>query len=369
MKKLFLLLSIVLLFFSSSNTYAADLSAENIELLMEQQQPSVDAYNVLMNSFQTNGYEIIYPEDYAGAYVEKNILYVVLTRTDNTEKYQQILSNYECIDFKYVKYSLNELENATSQAMYRLKDIYSVSGGYVDVMNNAAVIEIMNYNEAFSKQVQSSILDIDIPIQIKPGYTYADEVDLVNGSEIEIVGAGSFTLGIGGTYNGMKVLVTAAHFSSVGQKVKYNGVEIGQVIFRQFANNQNGDFAFIKITNSDYKYTPLVYNQSSGSKMVLKGTTERLPVGAYVYRYGMKSRECYAKIDSINYNMATSITVANTYRAQIITGFSAPGDSGGPVRFNNTFCGIHKGSVENSKSIVFTPYYQLQSKGFTAFVN
>ena len=89
-------------------------AAETIEVTedtrekLPSQYEAVTAYQRLWESFETadNG-DVIYPDDYAGAYIDdKNYLVVVLT-TDDTSAYEYLQEEFSCVLFKKAQYSLS----------------------------------------------------------------------------------------------------------------------------------------------------------------------------------------------------------------------------------------------------------------------
>ena len=79
----------------------------------ENQENAVAANECLNQAFgQTANGTIIFPEDYAGAYIDGGHLVLLLTNTSEeaTEKYRNWAGKYSsCLTFKKVKYSYNEL--------------------------------------------------------------------------------------------------------------------------------------------------------------------------------------------------------------------------------------------------------------------
>ncbi len=346
----------------------------NYESLMNDQTYAVKAYNVLMKSFETEEYGLVYPDEYAGAYVENNKLYIALTDKSNKciEKYKNLLSDFSCIEYVIANHSMSSLETSLNKVYLALVDCCSLYGCYIDELTNGIVVEVAEGQEKLALSTIDSIskaktFNIDCNIEVVPSVPIKKEsTGIVNGSRFYVNGGG-YTLGIGGTYAGMNVIVSAGHGMSYGETATYDGDEIGQVLFSRYESGLPGDFSIIKLNSSDYTYSPLMYTSAGGSTITLQGAVSYLPLGTYVYRYGASSRECYAQITSTNYT--TTLNDTNMYKADIITGYSASGDSGGPVRYNSEFCGIHAGSATDDSYIFFTPYHVINGMGFVAFTN
>jgi len=79
----------------------------------DNQENAIAANECLNQAFgQTANGTIIFPEDYAGAYIDGGHLVLLLTNTSEeaTEKYRNWAGEYSsCLTFKKVKYSYNEL--------------------------------------------------------------------------------------------------------------------------------------------------------------------------------------------------------------------------------------------------------------------
>jgi|GEM_PF-4268977 len=393
---LFLLCSNVVLASELSNIDITSEEAVNTETtnakiksMMQTQEEAVEAYNVLLDSFDTGNFNYVYPDEYAGAYVEGSTLYILFTTDESNylSHYKSLLGQYNCIEYLLVEHSQNELNQAMETAANYLSGSYQVGALYIDVMNNNAVIEVVDSNvskannslleAASTPDISSDIMDM---IQIKPG-SYSEPVksyNLVAGNQIK-VGNYYYTLGVCGTFNGNKVAVTAGHGVTSGSYVRYltNVVQFGVVSKVQFANNQVGDFSYFS-TNypsaDTYVTTPLV-RYSTGATTPFKGTVSSLPVGTYIYKFGKTTGESYLRVTAVNVSVpieqkdGTIINIRLMTRAVHIKGTTHAGDSGGPIRYNLSFAGITSSVSKDGTTMHFTPYSILQQNGFKAYVN
>ena len=132
------------------------------------QENAVAANECLNQAFgQTANGTIIFPEDYAGAYIDGGHLVLLLTNTSEeaTEKYRNWAGEYSsCLTFKKVKYSYNELSEKLDPIVEKLKeDGYEVTSSAVSETENAVSIGLFkcadtsklakNLSEAFGVRV------------------------------------------------------------------------------------------------------------------------------------------------------------------------------------------------------------------------
>lgn len=372
MKKncLVLMLVFALIIFSTSiGSSAADLQEIQIDSIADSQKMAVEAYNIMMESFENEKGEIIYPHEYAGAYVDEHKLVINLTsrEVEITKKYEELLKNYNCIEYKLVTHSMNDLSKAVKETSTLLNKDFPVCGYYVDEMKNCGVIEIADGKETEALKAVKSYAkrkmltyDSDIKMRIVAGTILQEEsTSLINGTNINI-NTSAYTYGISGIYQNSTVFLTAGHGVEVDDTVEKSGNTLGTVIFKRHLGSQ-GDFSIVSLTNSNYVPSPYVYISQGENNVLITGTVGHLPTGINVYRYGHFSKECLATVVSTNYSYGG---YSGLYKAQILSGTSRTGDSGGPVRYGGLFCGIHKGSVDGH--IIFTPYYLISNTGFVA---
>lgn len=72
------------------------------------QYEAVTAYQRLWESFETadNG-DVIYPDDYAGSYIDDKNYFVVVLTTEDTSAYEYLQEEFSCVLFKKAQYSLS----------------------------------------------------------------------------------------------------------------------------------------------------------------------------------------------------------------------------------------------------------------------
>lgn len=335
-----------------------------VEQAMRQQEGALDAYELLFRSFpkdEETGLPI-YPDEYAGEYIDGDKLVLQLTQNtpENQSKYLELCNNSDKVVFRQVPYSLNFLESLEGQALEFSKR-YDVVGWGVQRKNNNFVIRVLeeDYNEIqrdYSRQRSS--LPITFEIESKPQNC---ATSLIGGNKISTNGY-SFSIGIGGKYNGQPALLMCGHKTAKNGNVTYNGTVIGKVVKSQYSNGAVGDWGIVQITNSSYSPTHNVC--SSGSNINISDWYSSAPEGTSIYKYGYSGGYAYGTIistqQSIDYNglvvkgLTTSSVTHSTSGDPVLDG-----DSGGPVYFKQN--GVYKicGTVSGRRQEVVNGYQRM----------
>lgn len=128
----------------------------------ENQENAVAANECLNQAFgQTANGSIIFPEDYAGAYINGGHLVLLLTNTSEeaTEKYRNWAGEYSsCLTFKKVKYSYNELSEKLDPIVEKLKeDGYEVTSSAVSETENAVSIGLFKCESAEASKLAKNL--------------------------------------------------------------------------------------------------------------------------------------------------------------------------------------------------------------------
>ena len=126
------------------------------------QENAVAANECLNQAFgQTANGSIIFPEDYAGAYINGGHLVLLLTNTSEeaTEKYRNWAGKYSsCLTFKKVKYSYNELSEKLDPIVEKLKeDGYEVTSSAVSETENAVSIGLFKCESAEASKLAKNL--------------------------------------------------------------------------------------------------------------------------------------------------------------------------------------------------------------------
>lgn len=366
---------------------------EYFEILMRQQQDAVEANEILLSSFDDDGTTVLYPDDYAGDYIgDDNMLHVLVTSDVSIDMYRTILEEYaSCVLFEVVDNSFNDLMMLSEEIVEALPEGSCCENG-VDVINNKAQIGI---NTSYSDYIlnntavknatysdfglDSAAFEYDEELE---EYVYQDKVifefgfnnvqaeaSYMAGNGITISGTG--TLGGSGAFTGSTgssyvALVTAGHCAArEGQTAYIGGNNVGNVVVRQYADDQYGDYSII-LANSGITASNIII-AGSGNIVQISGYINNPPVGMYVYKYGISSQKAYCKITKTSLDVIISgTTVKGMTKAEVVSGDSLSGDSGGPYWNGSKFCGIHSAlaTADDTKYVYFTPNYYLYSRGF-----
>lgn len=295
-----------------------------------------------------------YPNYFGGIYISddsKNVVLQIVEKnlpeknSDEYCKYNKIVNMEENIKIEYVDNSYNEL-----QALYKIiseeimpaeeKDL-NISSTSVDIIKNKVEVALTNNTSTQQKKVIENIEKVSTK-KIKSN----DSNRLVNfvageiGITTEFIFAGGkyttnssggyCSMGFRTRYNGMTGYVTAGH-CSLGK----TDVSTGTIVLRQFANNQNYDYAFVK-TNSTY--TPsnyLAYPGVDVTQLSVEKNSPYFTVNTMIAKSGAGTGYSDGKITKLNCtrhltNLATgeSYTIGGLVQANIKVDL---GDSGGTV--------------------------------------
>ena len=98
---------------AASEEEMMSLSEEKVKARMDAQVDALGAYQKLFDTFGRNeDGSLLYPEDYAGAYIEGDRLVVMLTQMDEQTKikYNMIYPEYvSAVIYQEAEYTLNQL--------------------------------------------------------------------------------------------------------------------------------------------------------------------------------------------------------------------------------------------------------------------
>lgn len=350
--------------------------------IVEIQAAACSAHEALFRSFDWNG-TYIYPEDFGGDYIDYDTLHILLTDDADVDKYKNLLKQYsDVIIFDTVEYSYGELSIIANDFVSQLPEECEVLYYEVNIPQNNIIITtqtssyemvrealaLSQVNSTFNNK-QYILLDELIVLASEDG-GYRSEVSVVNGQQVKYIdneSIYSLTLGGSGRYNGSVAYVTAGHCPfSVGDKVYAGNSVLGTVKLRNFKSNSYGDYS-IFAAQSGYTASNQIFS-SSGNVVSITGVYYNPAVGTYVYKYGQESGQAYCKITNVNVTVyAGTVSLLGMTKAQIISGTTAEGDSGGPYRSGNNYCGVHSGSSTTASGITyvyFTPYVYLYKSGF-----
>ena len=350
---------------------------------MEMQEEATQAYSELRSLFgvSESGMDI-FPDDYAGAWIENNDLIVGLTTLDSVEKYDLVLGEFDCVQYVEMDYSLNELYEMRNDMYEQIKDDIEISCSYVHVAGNNIVYEVLEPVQAAEQKLENKLntlrsgVDSDSDassgvdlFNIVEGSEVVNQVDVYGGSEFKD-GGGSASVGICGTIhskegNDYPGFITCGHGATVtgeGAKAYIGGSLYGSTFLTMYYNNCYGDWAAVRKTSNNFTQTNKVYGPSFDTIRKITGTKDEVAPGTLVMKYGFKGGYCTGTVTENNMTVYDDggIYVTGISGVSLISGESVGGDSGGPYYINNgmggyNFVGVHKGS--NKKDMLyFTPY-------------
>ena len=367
-------------------TYISLIQDDNLraEMLEHQhrmvvQVSAVEAYNRMMEQFLTTvdgNLQLVYPDDYAGAYVDYDTLVIQLTciSDESIAFYRRLVGRDAPVVFKQVEHSFNQLI-AFGEMFVEAIDVPLVSFGF-DTMNNAYRITLdQNYagSMAVMESFSATARFMPVPLIIylcEP----SEEQALTGGSGITTPHVnGDFSVGLAGRRSGnVNALLTTGHafrrFNNVasGTVPVFRGSQlIGHLdMFRVetyssgWPNTANGDWAVIHLNSTG---SAMMTNQTrTGERMQAWAPTA--PAGATVRGIGVHSI-WQATVTDVNqsvvsrgadgiYRQSHGITRARFVGAAVSQG----GDSGGTIFMSggiNTFVGVH--ASRTSTHTYFSP--------------
>lgn len=358
------------------------------------QYEAKQAYAALSDTFGvTEDGATIYPDDYAGAWIDGEKLYVALTSLDAgvTIEYDEILNGFDCVVYEEAEYSLNELQEIQDSVFEELSENYEVTAYYTEVDTNKIIIEVASDLVAVENEItdvmnapQALIADLDNVASIsadlfviKQGERTETQANIIGGMKINRGSASgsSYSIGVCGTIkNGSNTydgIITAGHgmaISGTQQTIYRASSEFGKTNLLMYKENGNGDWAAVRKTSSD-TLSNLIYGSSSAYTRNITATKDDLVKGTYVMKYGYNGGYCTGTVEAqdVSVNNGT-FTIKGLTKCSLDSGSSLGGDSGGPYYTQNTgnsynFVGVHHGisGSGDSTKIYFTPYIRFKT--------
>lgn len=351
---------------------------------MKMQEEATQAYSELRSMFGVSeSGEDIFPDDYAGAWIEDNDLIVGLTSLESAEKYDTVLGEFDCVQYVEMDYSLNELYELRDEMYGQIKDDIEISSFYVHVAGNNIVYEVLEPVGTAEQKLESKLDTLQSNV-MKNGNTNAVMGDLfviIEGSEIinqtDVYGGSQFEDGGGpgsvgicgmihsaeGDYPGF---VTCGHGSTVtgeGANVYIGGNIYGRTFISKYYHNCYGDWAAVRRTSDSFTQTNKVYGPSFDLIRKITGTKDEVAPGTFIMKYGSKGGYCTGTVTENNISFTNDgIKITGISGVSLISGTSLGGDSGGPYYINNgmggyNFVGVHHGiGIKDNSIAYFTPY-------------
>ena len=136
------------------------------------QEKALAAYELLDRAFGHDdlGYTL-FPDDYAGAFVEGDKLVLLLTDIgeETQERYKAWAAEYaDALVFRKAEYSYNALNDAETRILRDLEDAgHTMTQAYVSETTNRIVISISDINTEQAKEIKQSLQDkYGLPVTI-----------------------------------------------------------------------------------------------------------------------------------------------------------------------------------------------------------
>lgn len=364
------------------------------------QQEALNAYETLYNRFgQDEDNNYILPDDYAGEYIDDDYNLVVQLTTDDYSEYEFLHDVFDCVVFKTVEYSNNELTELAREARVSIIETENMDkieyvSSCVDVRNNKALIEIgtedfntrnnitpysyrnlpleIKYIYIEDKVQQDSSVETEHDF-VMPAASGSETATLIGGNKIEVIGA-STTLTICGKHNGENSLLTCGHGIISVNSAKYDGVYVGSLSKVHFEDDGYGDYSIFKLNDNAIMTNKV---KSENGAVSITATKYNVPVGTVVYCYGYASGYTMLTVTAVGKDMYYSnnkpypLTIKGQTVAHIDEGEIISGDSGGPIYFYSngkwTFCGVTS-TLNTGNNMTFTPYLHIYGT-FTALTS
>ena len=113
---------------------------------------AIEALSIFTNTFlqhTTEGPQIVYPDNFAGAFLEGNILVVQLTDLNQSyiDHYKAIVGMDAPVEFKQVEFSLNQLKDIGEEFVSNMKksNLQVISHG-INIKNNLYIIVLSSFD-------------------------------------------------------------------------------------------------------------------------------------------------------------------------------------------------------------------------------
>lgn len=243
---------------------------------MKMQEEAIEAYSELRSLFGiSESGEDIFPDDYAGAWIEDNDLIVGLSSFESIQKYDTVLGEFDCVQYVEMDYSLNELYELCDNMYQQIKNDIEISCFYVHVADNNIVYEVLEPIGTVEQKLESKLNTLQASVMANDGTDTAIEnlFVIAEGSEIikqsDVYGGSQFTVTAGsasvgicgmihseeGDYPGF---ITSGHGTTVngeGANVYIDGNIYGRTFISRHYNNCYGDWAAMRKTSDNFTQT------------------------------------------------------------------------------------------------------------------
>lgn len=289
----------------------------------------------------------IYPDYYAGAYIEGRIFHILVTCQPETirDEVCAVTENPDIV-FHKVSFSYNELTEARDQISNNVISLQNqgnnqalrvVSIG-VDEKKNDVFVEVRDLDEEILSRLKS-VTDPVFPVRflnkqsdylmqssnVTAGTGSNSRVYNYSTSDFATISFCASRSSSGTTEIGF---VTAGHLASVGTKATINGTVVGKVSWRRMSGNCDAEF----IKMNDYLINGYVRSNILSTSYIIGSSANVGVVGTTYAFHGQVSGIIYGVVDNtsctVSYGGFNNLTLTEQIRMVMYT---QPGDSGGPL--------------------------------------
>ncbi|MCI8625909.1 MAG: S1 family peptidase [Lachnospiraceae bacterium] len=394
---------------AASEEEMMSLSEEKVKARMDAQVDALGAYQKLFDTFGRNeDGSLLYPEDYAGAYIEGDRLVVMLTQMDEQTKikYNMIYPEYvSAVIYQEAEYTLNQLYKI-QEIGHELMTDFSITSYGVDEKNNETFIQVPEEEVEELTQTINGMRLSSFPVKVEESIGEnipTAAISLEGGSAISMEPGKFASICIGGTYLGKNAILTCGHDMKDKNPIHLGGIylsgpQIGEIAYVRCnpygtvnpGKNALGDFSIVLLNQY---YAPTNKMKAENSVVSATGTYSSVPVGTSIYKYGAKTGYSYGEVTRTNVTVVYEKTelegnikekvseVSGLTQSYMLntagTNAIDEGDSGGCVYTksgsNYMICGDVSG-LENIIDMVhhfmyFSPIYYAIDEGFQPKVN
>lgn len=316
--------------------------------------------------------QIIYPDSYAGRYIDDNGHLIIQVASSDFTPYEYLKDTYPIVELNKVEYSKSFLDNIFEEykktCSENEEDYFSA---YVDIKTNRVVVEVDDETLSRKSEIKSNlpiVYKVGAPMMATSKTIHSGDklLNKKSNSLSDINKQVYFSAGTSVTYGGKQAFVTCGHTMEVGDKIYSGLTRVGTVAFARFANNSMGDFGIVTMEGN---HTADAHFTLKGTQYANNGAMNQVEIGQVVEKDTENSGYASFEVTATNVSECIggsdegNVVVNNMTKAVITEGTVQSGDSGTGIfsQFANDekyyFCGVLSGYGEKTGKIVFTPVW------------
>lgn len=316
-----------------------------VELATSIQTVINDYYNI------KDVYNDIYPSYFGGMYVSDdatNLIIQIVQKnipvqsSEEFSIYNKIINMDESIQIEYVTNSfneLNEINNSVSEYITTDTTHDNIIGGYVDVMNNKAVVEMEDTSIKKQEKLKSALsisrknlkMSAIEYVKAEQPKSYAKTIysgGEIYGRQVDSTHVAVCSMGFRTKYNNQYGYVTAGHCLR-----NASSVQSGSVLYSAFTNNGYYDYGFVA-TNSGYTTSnTLAFPSGDIKTLAVVNYCPTILSNMAVAKSGITTEYTSGKVTGVNQTVtykedSGNIVIKGLVKTNVK---SDEGDSGAPV--------------------------------------